>query len=145
MIFIIDHCYASNHPEECIIIKNKNLTIEEMTRLVGSLACFYNSCTNKEICPPREILDVLCKNIGCKDRKHKFVHEMKFIEQRLSSPMLYTAFVMNGEIVIWIDIKEAMNYCRDNAKNYLDIRDYIMEEQLMQIKKEWNRRVENIA
>ena len=64
MIYIIGGCHLGNHKEECIIVKNKSLMIEEMTNIVGALANLYFFSTGKESCPPKELLDILVKRVA---------------------------------------------------------------------------------
>lgn len=110
MIYIIDNHFADNHKENCIIIKNTEFSIDEMTLIIGSLGNLYFYSTDQRVCPPRKLLEVLCSKFDCKDRKHKYTGELEFIERRIESPMLHTSFVLHDELIIWLDIKEATNY-----------------------------------
>lgn len=135
MIFIIDSCFAVNHKKECIIVKNTTLLIEEMTDVVGALGNLYFSSSAARGCPPQAILEVLCEKMGCKDRKHKFIGEMEFVERRIQSPMLHTTFLILDELVVWIDIEEAMRY---TAKRFRDIlTKYFTQEEMDDLVKKW--------
>ena len=110
MIYIIGSCYLKNHKEECIVVKNNSLMIEEMTNIVGALSNLYYYAKNEEFCPPTELLNILCEKLACKERKHKYRGEIDSIQLRIQPPMLHTTFVLRDELVIWIDVKEAMRY-----------------------------------
>ena len=125
MIYIIDSCFAKNHKEECVILKNKDFSIEEMTDVIGALANLYYKSTNERLCPPQKLFEILCDRFECKDRKHKYISEMDFIEFRVQSPMLHATFILHGEIIVWIDIAEAMDYTLKRMDSvlsrYLDV------------------------
>lgn len=137
MVFIIDNCYASNHKEECVIVKNKNLSIEEMTNLVGALGNLYFRSTNEHICPPTKIMNILCDTFECKDRKHKFSGEMEFIERRIQSPMLHATFVLHDEFIVWMDISEAMDYSFRRMHTVLN--EYFELDEIKEIENEWRK------
>lgn len=107
MIYIIDSCYAENHKKDCIIIKNKTLTIEKMTDIVGALGNLYVQIQNETSCPPKKLWNVLCTNFECKDRKHKYLGELEFVERRIQSPMLHATFLLYDEFIIWLDFKRS--------------------------------------
>lgn len=135
MIYIIGSCYLNNHKEECIVVKNKRLMIEEMTNIVGALANLYFLSTNNDLCPPAELLDILCKKLGCKERKHKYSGELTFVELRIQPPMLHTTFVLCDELIIWIDIKEAMDYTKGRMWGLLHT--YLEKEDIEQLEQNW--------
>ncbi len=135
MIYIIDNCYASDHKKESIILKNKNLSIEEMTDLVGALANLYYRSTSDHLCPPKELIGVLCDKFECKDRKHKYTGEMDFIERRIQSPMLHATFVLHGEMIVWIDISEAMDYTFGRMNVVLN--EYLELDEIKAIEEKW--------
>ena len=140
MIYIIGSCYLSHHKNECIIVKNKNHTIEEMTNIVGALGNVYfhfQKDTHRYFCPPQELFPILIEYLGCKDRKHKYKGELEFIESRLQTPMLSTAFVLRDEIIIWIDIKEAMLYTQDRISRILNT--YLKKEDIEKIEMNWKQ------
>lgn len=138
MIYIIGSCYLSNHKEECIVVKNKSLLIEEMTNIVGALANLYFLSTDKDLCPPEELLNILCEKLECKERKHKYKGELEFVEYRIQTPMLHTTFVLCDELVVWIDIKEAMVYTKGRMWNLLHT--YLQKEDIEQIQKNWREK-----
>lgn len=136
MVYIIDHYYASNRREECVIVKNNQLSIEEMIALVGSLSTLYIEATDCRECRPRDILNVLCGPIiYSKDKKYKYLQELGFIERRLYSPVLSTVFMLGGELVVWIDIKEAMDYVIGRRLTVLA--NYFTMEEIKQLKNNW--------
>ena len=137
MIYVIDNCYALNHKKECIILRNKNLSIEEMTDVVGALANLYYRNTDGRQCPPEKLMEPLCEKFECKDRKHKYSGEMEFIERRIQSPMLHATFVLHGEIVVWIDISEAMDYVF--SRMYSVLNEYLEEDEIKKIETEWRK------
>lgn len=139
MIFIIDNHYAGNHEENCIIVKNDNLTIEEMIDLIGSIGNYYLRCTGRNSCQPRKLLNILCNKFESTNKYETYIHQMDFIERRLYSPMLHTAFVMRGKIVIWIDMEESMNYAM--SRMWVVLNEYFVEDELLQVKKEWMEEV----
>ena len=138
MIFIIDNCFASNHKEECIILKSKTFSIEEMTNLVGALGNLFFRSTNEHICPPNKIMNILCDTFECKDRKHKFLGEMEFIERRIQSPMLHATFVLHGEYIVWMDISEAMDYTFGGMNTILG--EYFDADEIKEIIEEWKNK-----
>lgn len=127
-----------NHKEECIVVKNSDLMIEEMTDVVGALGNLYFRSTNKSFCPPQELFEVLCTKLECKDRKHKYIGELEFVERRIQSPMLHTTFLLCGKMVIWIDIKEAMDYTFGRMWPVLN--NNLTKEEIEQIEKEWREK-----
>ena len=136
MIYIVDSYFASNHKAECIIIKNDALLIEEMTNIVGALGNLYFRSTHRSSCPPQELLEILCEKFKCKDRKHKYSGELEFVAQRIYSPMLHTTFLLCDELVVWIDIQEAMVYARDRMWSVLG--EYFAKDELEQIAEKWS-------
>lgn len=135
MIYIIGSCYLGNHKEECVVVKNNNLLIEEMTNIIGALANLYFLSTDKEFCPPKELLNILCEKLECKERKHKYKGELEFVEYRIQTPMLHTTFVLCDELVVWIDIKEAMAYTKGHMWSLLHT--YLQKEDIALIEKKW--------
>ena len=87
-----------------------SLLFHLQTDVIGALANLYFRSTGERLCPPEKLLGVLCSRFECKDRKHKYIGEMDFIEFRVQSPMLHATFILHGEIIVWIDIAEAMDY-----------------------------------
>lgn len=138
MIYIIGSCYLNNHIEECIVVKNKTLMIEEMTNIVGALGNLYVLCRDADLCLPAEVLNILCEKLECKERKHKYRGELEFVERRIQTPMLHTTFVLCDEMVIWIDIKEAMSYTRGRMWGLLHT--YLEKEDIEQIEKNWREK-----
>ena len=135
MIYIIDNCYAANHKKECIILKNKNLSIEEMTDIIGALANLYYRSTNERSCPPEKLMETLCEKFECKDRKHKYSAEIDFIERRVQSPMLHATFVLHGEMIVWIDVSEAMDYTFGRMNTVLNA--YLGRDEINEIEQKW--------
>ena len=137
MIYIIDNCYADNHREECIIVKNKNLTMEEMTDIVGALGNLYAKSKNITSCQPQKLWNVLCTNFGCKDRKHKYLGELEFVESRIQSPMLHATFLLYDEFIVWLDIKEAMRYTIERMYSILD--EHMEQDEIQVLKESWGK------
>lgn len=135
MIYIIGSCYLKNHKEECIVVKNKSLMIEEMTNLVGALSNLYCSCKNTDFCPPIELLNILCERMECKERKHKYSGELESVERRIQTPMLHTTFVLRDELVIWIDVKEAMDYTTGRMWGLLHA--YLDKKDIEKLEQNW--------
>lgn len=138
MIYIIGGCYLHNHKQECIVVKNDSLLIEEMTNVVGALGNLYYISSDKVLCPPVELLDVLCQKLACKERKHKYRGELDFVECRIQTPMLHTTFVLCDELVVWIDIKEAMAYTNDRMWSLLHT--YLTKDDIEQIEQKWKKK-----
>lgn len=137
MIYIVDSCYVDNHKDACIIVKSKNLCIEEMTEIVGALGNLCSSCNGDRGCVPQTIFNVLIEHFGCKDRKHKYHGELGFIALRVQSPMLHTTFVLRDEFMVWIDIEEAMRY---TSKRFRDIlSNYFTQEEMDEVVEKWRR------
>lgn len=135
MIYIIGSCSLSNHKEECIVVKNKCLMIEEMTNIVGALANLHYLSTDTGLCPPQELLNILCDKLECKERKHKYWGELEAVEQRIQPPMLHTTFILCDELVIWIDIKEARDYTR--GRMWALLHTYLDRDVIEEIEKAW--------
>lgn len=135
MIFIIDNYFANDHREECIVVKSKKYTIEEMTEIVGALANLYHKHTNQRFCAPRALKNILCTNLDCTDKKHKYRGEIDFVESRISSPMLHATFLMRDEILVWLDISEAMDYTF--ARMFSILEEYFNDEEIENIKESW--------
>lgn len=135
MIYIIGSCYLSNYKEEWIVLKNKRLLIEEMTNIVGALSNLYFLSTEAEFCPPVRLQNVLCEKLQCKERKHKYTGELEAIRLRVQPPMLHTTFVLCDELVIWIDIKEAMYYTKGRMWEILNT--HFKEEDIREIEEKW--------
>lgn len=135
MIYIIGGCFLSNHKEECIVVKNKSLMIEEMTNIVGVLANLYCCSTNEDLCLPIKLLNVLCERFECKERKHKYTGELESIQRRIQPPMLHTTFVLRDELVIWIDVREAMDYTKECMWGLLNT--YFKKEDMERLAAEW--------
>lgn len=140
MVYIIGSCYLKNHKEDCIVVKNSSLMIEEMTNIVGALSNLFFFCKNENFCPPIELLNILCEKLECKERKHKYRGELEAVELRIQPPMLHATFVLCDELVIWIDIKEAMAYTYGRMWTLLHT--YLNKEDIEQIKEEWKRNEE---
>lgn len=138
MIYIIGGCFLSNHKEECIVVKNKSLMIEEMTNIVGALANLYCYSTNEDSCIPINLLNVLCEKLECKERKHKYKGELESIQLRIQPPMLHTTFVFRGELVIWIDVREAMDYTQGRMWEVLHT--YLEKEYIEILKEAWREK-----
>ena len=137
MIYVIGSCELRDHKEECIVVKNKSFTIEEMTNIVGALSNLYCYKKNEKFCMPKELLYILCDKLQCKERKYKYRGELEFLERRIQTPMLHTTFVFCGELVIWIGIKEAMGYTR--GRMWEIINTYMPKEEIDKIEAEWRR------
>ena len=135
MVYVIESCSLRNHKEECIVVKNSSLAIEEMTNIVGALSNLYYFSKDEEFSPPSELLNILCKNLGCKERKHKYRGELESIQVRIQPPMLHTTFVLRDELVIWIDVREAMDYTRGRMWNILNT--YLEEDDIKNIEEQW--------
>ena len=141
MIYIIGGCYLTHQKEECIVVKNSDLMIEEMTNIVGALGNLYYRSKEefqRYFCPPKELLPILCELLKCKDRKHKYMGELDFIETRIQSPILSTVFVLKDELLIWIDVKEAMIYKRDSMWGTLYA--HFNKEDVEKIEEAWKKK-----
>lgn len=64
-----------------------------------------------------------------------YIDEMDFIERRVYSPMLHMAFILRGNIVVWMDIQEAMDYCIN--KMWSTLIGHFNQDELMEIEKKW--------
>lgn len=135
MIYIIDRAFAIEPEESCIIIKNTDLTIIDMTSLIGSLADLYCKTTIHHLCEPSKLLDILCTHFACTDKKHKYSGELYFIESRVQSPILHATFVLHDELIIWIDITEAMHYARSKVSPQLI--NFMSEETIQELERTW--------
>jgi len=135
MIYVIDSAFALDKKESCIIIKNTELSIIEMTNLIGSLATLYRDITQHHVCEPSMLLDILCTHFECTDKKHKYSGELSFIESRVRPPILHATFVLHDELIIWMDIAEAMHFTRSNKS--LKLNDIIPESILNDIAYAW--------
>lgn len=136
MVYVIGSCYLKNHKEECIVLKNEDLTIEEVTNIVGALSNLYCMCRNVDFPPPKELLNIMCEKLECKERKHKYKGELESIQMRIQPPMLHTTFVLRDELVIWIDIKEAKDYTFGRMWTLLNT--YLDKDDIEKMKEEWD-------
>lgn len=57
-------------------------------------------------CEISEIKEILSTFFDCKDVKHKYERELPFVSNRLSCKVLFQAYDMSGNLLLWIDIDE---------------------------------------
>ena len=136
MIYIVGSYYVNK--EEWIVVKNKTLTIEEMTNVVGALAnlhLFSKFSKSEGLCPPIKLQSILCEKFESKERKHKYKGELESIYFRIQPPMLHTTFVLCDELIIWIDVKEAMDYTQGRMWSILN--SYLQEMDIKKIQEMW--------
>jgi len=115
MLYVLDHYYAINHPEFCIIIESDK-KVEEIIEICSSIAFLLEDIVDVSACLDMKcLLNILITYYGAKDKKLDVEDEMLNSLRMPTEGIYEKIFLAHDGIVVsnayLIDLYEARESC----------------------------------